>query len=118
MEKEAPREFQIFFSSKIRGLLVLHLVVEDVAALPGEDGEAAVEDVDEVVGLERDLEAEALPDDDVPRRAELLVQLPLDLLGNFPRFPRKPLASDQNRVQRVLLENANAKTFYEIRDKE
>lgn len=85
-------------------VLILHLVVEHSAALPGEDGEAPVEEVDEVIRLERDLEAEALPDDDVPRGAELLVEVALDVVGDAALVPRESLAGHQDCVQNIFLQ--------------
>ena len=82
---------------------VLHLLDEEVAALPGDDAEAAVDEEDEVLRVVVDVEAEAVAGDDVPRRPELDVEAALDGLAQLGGVPARLLAGVQHHVQHLVL---------------
>ena len=82
-------QFLYIRHSNFRGFFrpVLHLAQKQVAALPGDDAEAAVDEEHEVLGLVVDVEAVTFTSDDVPRRAELGVEAPLDQLAQLRDVP-------------------------------
>ena len=82
---------------------VLHLVDEEVAALPGDDAQAAVDEENKVFRVVVDVEAVALAGDDVPRRPQFDVEAPLDQFAQLGDVPPSLLAGIQHDVKHLVL---------------